>query len=500
MLQYRLQHTFPYADIEVINTGLTAINSFTLVDFAKAIVRESPDAIIMYAGHNEYYGTLGVGSNSKLANAPWMVRTLLKARDLRIVQFTLHLGQIFKGKASKVDLSETLMQRMAQDQRILYGSKKYTQGIKQFEDNLDLILKQFNKKRIPVFLATLVSNLKDQPPMLASQQTASHHDKNVLASLVAQDTAKAIALLQKAIAADETNAVNHYKLAQLLADRGHLTEARVHYVAAKEYDPLRFRAPEAINEIIKKKVEKWDNVRLVDIQEIFNQKSEGGIPGNNLFLEHLHPNAHGYYQIAEAFACSLHDAKMIASEWPIATSHEGDFSDSETFWNKIPFTRVDSLYGLYQTWMLKEQWPFNQPMPPAEDRDRTFEEKIAGGLSVKTIEWGEGMNAMYEHYLKSGDLDEAMKITESLILEFPFDMRLYDRVGSLSEKIGNTERAFFYYKKAFDIQPSGKWAEKVFITGLKLDKSEEVVKYMEFAIKNNNGRWILDHFWGWWQK
>ncbi len=51
-LQHMLEDVFPQADFEVINCGFTAINSFSIVDFAQEIVDYQPDLILVYAGHN----------------------------------------------------------------------------------------------------------------------------------------------------------------------------------------------------------------------------------------------------------------------------------------------------------------------------------------------------------------------------------------------------------------------------------------------------------------
>ncbi len=62
MLDYRLKQSFPDREIEVVNTALSAVNSYTILDFVDEIIEQQPDAVLIYAGHNEYLGILGVGS------------------------------------------------------------------------------------------------------------------------------------------------------------------------------------------------------------------------------------------------------------------------------------------------------------------------------------------------------------------------------------------------------------------------------------------------------
>lgn len=61
-LQQRLAIEYPESRIEVVNCAMTAINSYAMRDIMPGILKEKPDLIIIYAGHNEYYGALGVGS------------------------------------------------------------------------------------------------------------------------------------------------------------------------------------------------------------------------------------------------------------------------------------------------------------------------------------------------------------------------------------------------------------------------------------------------------
>ncbi len=66
-LKRRLQLLFPNKNIEVMNCGMSAINSYTLRDFTPDIIKQKPDLVLIYAGHNEYYGALGVGSSYSFA-------------------------------------------------------------------------------------------------------------------------------------------------------------------------------------------------------------------------------------------------------------------------------------------------------------------------------------------------------------------------------------------------------------------------------------------------
>ncbi len=67
ILQRRLSDAFPERKIEVINLAMSAINSYALLDFMDEVLNKQADLILIYAGHNEYYGALGVASAESIA-------------------------------------------------------------------------------------------------------------------------------------------------------------------------------------------------------------------------------------------------------------------------------------------------------------------------------------------------------------------------------------------------------------------------------------------------
>src|SRR5258708_5877656 len=85
-LLYRLMFDFPDKKIEMINVSLTAVNSYTVLGFSKEVVNYQPDAVLIYTGHNEYYGALGVGSTNRMGGSPRLVNFLLRLREYKVVQ------------------------------------------------------------------------------------------------------------------------------------------------------------------------------------------------------------------------------------------------------------------------------------------------------------------------------------------------------------------------------------------------------------------------------
>ena len=167
MLDYRLKQSFPDREIEVVNTALSAVNSYTILDFVDEIIEQQPDAVLIYAGHNEYLGILGVGSAYTAANSRAATLMYLKLKDLRLFQLMQNVYSYFSSSelhSAPSSKSRTMMAKVAKHKNIPFGSELYQQGIEQFSENMQLVLAKYRKAGIPVFISTIASNLSHQKP------------------------------------------------------------------------------------------------------------------------------------------------------------------------------------------------------------------------------------------------------------------------------------------------------------------------------------------------
>jgi len=438
-LQYRLMRELPEKNVEIINVALTAVNSYTVLDFGKEVLRYQPDAVLVYVGHNEYYGALGVGSTSRIANNYYLVEAVLKLRQLRLVQWLTavmrKLTSYFSGDKNRIDQRDNLMKRVAANQEIAYGSEDYTRGIRQFERNMDELCQAFAAAHIPVFLSTIVSNEKDQRPFIG----------------LTADTA--------------------FRQADSAFSAGDYTTAKRRYVLAKELDLLRFRAPEAINDAIRALTKKYTDVHLVDTYALFEQQEPKGILGNETLLEHVHPNLYGYALLSEAFYQSMKQQGIVRPD----SGRELSFA---TLLAEMPVTRVDSLYGAWRIMMLKTGWPFNQPIPPGYKRGNSVEEEIAGALSVDRITWMTAMDQLFKYYMRMNDKRAALKATEAVLLEHPRNVLYYIYSGRLNFDLGRYDEALFYFKKAWTLDPTPAHAENIYLFYLKTNQPEKAREWI----------------------
>jgi len=451
-LQFRLMQMYPDRNFEIINLSLTAVNSYTVLDFGRQLAKYQPDAVMIYTGHNEYYGALGIGSTSYVGSNRFLVETLLKLRDLKLVQLLSNtikkVAGVFSSK--KTDDRETLMKRMAAKQEIRYGSKEYQAGIDQFNENMTELCSLFNDEKIPVFLSTVVSNEKDLPPFISN-------------------------------GTGPNSASYYYKQGQNAYAKADYITAKQDFDKAKELDELRFRAPEQINTIIKKLATEYPFVHLVDTKKLFEQYSPHGIVGSETILEHVHPNLNGYAIMSEAFYQAFQQQHLITdSAQRIMTFDE--------LRKEMPITRMDSLSGAYQIMMLKTGWPFNQPLPKTFRLTANFEDTLAGRVGLGHEEWRVAMGEIYSRDKQTDNKQGALKVMEAMSLEYQQNEEFCGFSANLNAILGKYDEAAFYYKKLYEISPGQQIAQAIIQTCLKADKPGQALPYVKGLANEQQGQ------------
>ena len=451
ILEQRLQREHPGRSIEVVPVAMSAINSWSLADFTADVLAHAPDAILVYAGHNEYLGVLGVGSAFG-AGSPALTRLLMELQRIRVVSLALRLaGALRSGDAPTGTAPATLMARVAGERRIPLGSPLYQAGVAQFSGNLDRMLREYRQEGIPVFVATLASNDRDQPPFMpvpppgVTDEAWRGRFAAALAGVDAGDLETAAVTAVQMLAEAPDSGEGHFLRGRLLLAEGAPGAARSALEDARDRDALRFRAPEDFNALIRATAARH-GAAVVDVRAAFSAASPDGIIGDTLMLEHLHPNAGGYVLLAEHFHAALQAAGLPGGGRPL---------DPQTAARDAPLTEVERLAGEYRVARLKADWPFHESRQPlALPTPGTEPERIARDWFEGRIDWLTAMNRALAHYQQAGDLEEAARIAINLATAFPFRPDARYLAGALLLRHEKPERALPFLDAAARSEPA----------------------------------------------
>jgi tetratricopeptide (TPR) repeat protein len=461
ILQKRLANRFPERKIEMVNTAMAAINSYTFVDYMDEILSNEPDALLIYAGHNEFYGALGVASSESIGKYRSVILLYLKLKNFKIFLLlrkiingiTGGIRKIFGNESTGIPTA-TLMERLVADQNIAFGSSVYQRGKNQFRQNLNFVLEKAKKAGKPVLVSELVSNIRDQPPFV---------------SLVTNDYPPALELYNEAVKQK---------------DQGNHDIARQKYLLAKDLDALRFRASEEFNQIIHQLCKQY-GMTVVPMKEAFESESENGLIGNNLMLEHLHPNIRGYFVMADAFFQTMYQNRMIAENWG-----QIRMKDKKYYQENWGYTELDSVYGDLRIQILKGGWPFKEKAAPnialtnfqAKTRAETLAVKIWNSQSYNLER---GHVDLAEYYENRQQYDKAFKEYLALTYLTPLNVSPFLRAADALIKSKNLAKALPLLYHSLKLEESAfahKWIGQIL---LERNQVSDALPHLERALKLN---------------
>ncbi len=417
MLEQRLKRTLPQQHIEVVNTALSAVNSYTLLDLTDDILAISPDAVLIYAGHNEYLGILGVGSSYLTSQSPAATLLWLKLRKLHIYQLLERGYQaLFDTPPAPADNRRTVMANVARHKDIAIDSARYQAGLEQFEQNMRLLLQRYQRAGVKVYLATVASNLAAQPPFnsIPAEPAQLAKLQQLQQQLTAQpDDATALAQLAELAVATHPSASWHYQLGQLYLHLQQWPEAKHQLTLARDLDLLRFRAPSAINDIIRQLAKQFDAV-LVDSEQALARHSAHGIIGSDMMLEHLHPSIAGYFVLADSFYQALYQQRQFG-RWskPVPPA---------IAWQERPILPAEEFAGELRIKQLMADYPFSATpqtvqFPPAQNAQQQLGRHYIDGR----IDWLTMMQQSLGYYQQQQDGDMLLKNLKILADALPHD-------------------------------------------------------------------------------
>ncbi len=339
----KLQHMLDKdaVNLEIINAGVSGTYTGKLIPLTRELITYDPDAIILYAGHNEYgyyYWSPEILKIApltlkidRLLNKLYLYRLLVRTLD-KSPEVDRHSEKWFKYNIKSGLWKKEVVARILLDKfKDIVPSKEWQNFAANelflceelFEQNLLQINSILKKSGVTFIVCTVVSNIKDYPPIFSfhsstfSPEDLEYWEKaygNVKKLLTKQDYAEAINELLKLQKMDTAYAETYYLLGKAYYSLGKYSLARKNFILAKDYSPAYApfqRAPSSLNHRIRKICRK-NRIFLIDIEkEFYSLKTNFGIPGYDLFRDNLHPNENGYLFIAQIIANKIKQFKII---------------------------------------------------------------------------------------------------------------------------------------------------------------------------------------------
>lgn len=492
LLQDRLKQLLPDFSIEVVNVGLAAVNSYTVLDFVEELVEYEPDAFVIYLGHNEFYGAMGIGSTEYLGQWRTLINLYLELRHLRLF-LLVRDGVVALRNLFAPDITPreaTLMEVMVRKKTIIHNSREYKIAKANFEANLRSIIRTAKRNGVPIVLSTLVSNIRDQEPLMATfGQGVPDHVKHEWERIFSKgvkaqnsgDIDTAITHFQRAISLDTMHAATYFHLAQCLEQQERFAEAKRAYEKARDYDGLRFRATSDFNELIRR-LGAEEGAAIADAERAFEEASTHGLVGSNLMLEHLHPNFDGYFLLAKTFFQSIAENNFLVrkEEW----QWDRDLTDAD-YKNISGLTEFDTEVAKFRIFQLTSSWPFQKaselraPYPI----ENTIQQ-LAVDYARKRTSWSQARYDLAEWYIQHANYEKARKEFFAVSKIIPYSYYPFMRMADMRRMMDQSEEAEQLYHHALMLQESPFVRVRLGMLYFDQDKLEKAIREFETTIES----------------
>ena len=309
ILEVMLQETYPDRRFEVINTGMVAINSHVVMRIASECADYDPDLFVVYMGNNEAVGPFGVGTEfNEQPPGRSMVALSTAAKSSRTGQLMRNLIEGVGDKSKKTTQAEWLGMESFGKHRVSADDPRLQKVYSHLEANLNDIVETASDADVPLILCTVPVNLRNCAPLASghsvdlddAQKTEWEQYYREGSALEAESRwVEADEKYAQAEKLDDQFAELHFRRGRCALAQGDAKTAETYYETARDLDLLRFRTDSEVNRIIRK-VGEADSVTLLDAEQQFKTlpRVKHGIPGDEVFYEHVHLNFAGNFELA----------------------------------------------------------------------------------------------------------------------------------------------------------------------------------------------------------
>jgi tetratricopeptide (TPR) repeat protein len=311
-LEALLSARYPQTHFEIVNLGITAINSHVILPIARDCAKADGDLWIIYMGNNEMVGPFGAATvfGAKAPPLP-IIRLNLAIQKTRLGQLLANLGRKLKGGNANAP-SWGGMEMFVGNQLPVDDPRK-EMVYQNFSRNLHDIVKTGLDSGAKILLNTVAVNLKDCAPFASLVNSnlppadRAKFDRFVKMGVQAGEQgsfAAAARQFESASGFDPTDAELQFRWGESLLQMTNFAAAREHLQSACDDDALPFRTDSRLNALIASTGRQLanDNLLLFDAAGALATNKPAGLCGDETFYEHVHFNFDGSYQLGREWA------------------------------------------------------------------------------------------------------------------------------------------------------------------------------------------------------
>ena len=269
--------------VRVLNLGITSLASFAVARVVEdALGSLEPDLVVVYTGHNEFYGVYGAASLRQGGPAPWSRHLHYRLTGLRLAGLVRWLSGWVRPRP---DPDLNLLAAMGSAGPVPPGHPARERALRQLRSSLGEIVSACRRAGTGLVLCAPAAN-----------------DAGFLPDTTSAEGRRAAAEVARA---------------RVLAADSRRDEARQAFARAREADPAPWRAPPALVAVVRETAARH-RVPLADSERRLAEASAGAATGWDLMVDHVHPTARGHALVARSVVDALVDAPApwgVPADW-----------------------------------------------------------------------------------------------------------------------------------------------------------------------------------------
>ncbi len=339
----------PSRKYEVINAGGISYASYRIVPLIKEALSYSPDLIVVYTGHNEFLERRTYASLFQQGGTLIRVRSFVE--DLRLYQVLKRIlafivptlegnggnteslssrGGGTSGSTAKTVLKDevtAILDRSAGLDLYHRDEELSTAVSGHFSHNIKAMIDLCRNAGVPILFVAPASNVRDFSPFksehdksLTSQAKTDYNAALQRAQRLIKDGRgdKALDILGGLEELDPLFAETHFWKGQALLATGRNEDAKDAFLRARDLDVCPLRCTTALEKKIEQ-ITSREGVPLVQfrarLEEIaVTSGAKTGAPGNESFLDHVHPTIERHQLLAEMIVTGMREKGFFAPE------------------------------------------------------------------------------------------------------------------------------------------------------------------------------------------
>jgi tetratricopeptide (TPR) repeat protein len=480
MIEALLDLRHPGIKFEVVNAAMTGINSHAILPVARDCARAGGDVWVIYMGNNEVVGPFGAGTVFGL-QAPRLpvVRANLALKGTRTGQLLdAALDNLHKTPAGKREWGGM---RMFLNHQIRADNPRLANVYRNFENNLRDIIRAGHDSGAGVVVSTVGVNLSCAPFGSLQRASLTEAEKSKwerwyrlgIQAQLAGNSSEAVSEFRNAAEVDDTVAELHFRRGQCALLLGQVQEAREQFAAARDLDTLRFRCDSRLNEVIRQTACGRDAERILfaDAERAFADQSQNGIPGEEIFYEHVHLTFGGNYLLARTISEQIE--KLLPQKITTASKLWPSVKDCS---RRLAWTDRD------------RQWAVSEILSRLTDPPFTGQSDHAARIQRLT--------ALAEHLAPASApaaLRDDLEYCASAAAAWPQDAALLEQLALLKQAAGDLAAAEAVAKRSLDLLPSNVdgWFELGAILVREQKFAEAVSAYRRSLELDSQNVWAL---------